>query len=55
MLRCLLTVALYFTGFVAAVVPVWGLQLERGSHCEQCAEASLSAGAALSCSLAAHC
>ena len=55
MLRCLLTVELCGTGFVAAIVPVWGLQFERGSHCEQCAEACVSAGAALSCSLAAHC
>jgi len=55
MLRCLLTVELCGTGFVAAIVPVWGLQFERGSHCEQCAETCVSAGAALSCSLAAHC
>lgn len=55
MLCCLLTVELCATGFVAAIVPVWGLQLEGGSHCEQCAEACLFASAALSCSLAAHC
>ena len=55
MLCYLLTVELCAAGFVAAIVPVWGLQFERGSHCEQCVEACVSASAALSCGLAAHC